>query len=754
MARRRKRRWKPGKFPWQRCILPGIALLLIFTSLTTGYVMWLDLMVKSRLATLQWELPGRVYARATELYAGAPIAASDLERRLTQSGYRSHTPVEIPGDYRRDGDRVEVYLREFAYWDGAQPARRVLATFAGAGVSSLRDVPGGGQLDLLRVDPPLVGRMVPSSNENRVYVPPDGIPVALRNAVVAVEDRHFLTHRGIDVRGILRALWVNLRAGGIEQGGSTLTQQLVKNLFLSPERTVARKVNEAVMAMLLERRLGKEQILRAYVNEVYLGQQGATAVHGFGTAAEYYFGRPLGELRVHQVALLVALVRGASLYNPHRNPGRARERRDLVLKLMAESGFLTAQELAAATNRELDVVDKPRWSRERYPAFMDLVRAELEDTYSVQQLATSGWRIFTSLEVDTQEAVIAATASVLERLESGRKIKAGTLQSAAVIVDYTSGEIVAVGGGRGAGSGGFNRALAARRPIGSLVKPFAYVAALSEPSRYTLLTRLDDGPLSLRQTGGKIWHPENYDRRSHGTVTLLEALSRSYNLATVRLGMDLGVERVAAALRQAGMARAPKPLPSLLLGAADLSPREVAQIYQTLANGGFRVPLTTIREAVTADGRGLVRHELTMDGVFDPAAAFLITHALIGATTSGTGRAIAGMLRRSGHYPGKTGTTNDLRDSWFAGFGDRYAGVVWVGRDDNGPMGLTGATGAMPLWAEIMRKSGLQPHPGIPPAGIEWVRASAVLMEGQCADLGYIPYIGVAGIEVPGCDDD
>lgn len=753
MARRPNYRKRIRKLPWRRLLAPAGQIVIILVCAFAAYLLWLDTVVGQRLSDLQWELPARVYARPIDLYAGSTISAPDLERHLRRAGYQPQTQLHMPGDYWRDGNRVGVFLREFAYWDGVEPARRVEIHYAGGRVAAMREAGSKQTVDLVRIDPPLIGRIVPSSNENRVFVPQSGIPDLLRDAIVAVEDRHFFRHRGIDLRGVLRALWVNLRAGEIEQGGSTLTQQLVKNLFLSPERTVLRKLNEVAMAVLVERRLGKEQILWAYVNEVYLGQHGAIAVHGFGTGAEYYFGRPLGELQVHQVALLVALVRGASLYNPHRYPDRARVRRDLVLRQMADTGYLPDAELAAALRRGLDVVAKPAWSRERYPAFLDLVRRELRDLYPQEQLATGGLRIFTALDADVQDAVDAGVEQILARIEGGRKLKRGSLQTAAVIVDYTTGELVATAGGRGAGAGDFNRAVQARRPVGSLIKPFVYLTALSDPARFNLLTPLDDSWFGMTLADGSQWRPENYDHRNHGSVSVLEALSRSYNISTVRLGLALGLEQVVQTLDNGGLHRPVPPLPSLLLGAVDMSPREVAQLYQSLANGGFSIPLTTIREAVAADGRGLVRHELQMSQAFAPGVTFLVAHALGHATIAGTGRALPGLLGRNGNFPGKTGTTDDLKDSWFAGFGDRYLGVVWVGRDSNRPMGLTGATGAMPVWAGIMRRAGLEPFTAVPPADVQWLPAPAVPMEGGCRDLGFIPYIEVPPHGLPGCGD-
>lgn len=703
--------------------------------------MWLDVIVRDRFEGGRWSLPARVYARPIELYAGLAISPGNLVRILRASGYREDARADAPGLFRSDGPALEIFTRQFDYWDGSEPARRLRLSIRDAQIDKLVDSATGNGLEIARIDPPLIAKIYPEHDEDRVLVPYAEVPQALIEALMATEDRHFYTHRGVDLRGILRALWVNLRKLRIAQGGSTLTQQLVKNYFLADERTFFRKFNEIIMALLLERRYSKSQILGAYMNEVYLGQYGARSVHGFGTAAEFYFARPLVELRLDQIALLAGLVRGASFYNPRQHPERALARRNLVIRLMAEQDYISERESAAAQVRALDLSPYPSWAQSRYPAFEDLVRRQLSQDYRPEDLRSEGLRIFTSLDVSLQDTLASVAQAQVAALERERGLKGGTLETAAVLVDINNGEVLAIVGGRNSRGGEFNRSLDARRPIGSLIKPFVYVAALSEPSRYNLLTRLDDSPLRIRQPAGGSWSPRNYDGEDHGAVSLLEALVFSYNVSTVRLGMDVGLDKVVRTLRDSGLEAHLDAYPSLLLGALELSPLEVAQLYQTLGNGGFRAPLNSIREVLDRNGAGLTRYGLTLREALDPGATFLTAFALTRVTTEGTGRDLVRWLAGVQPVAGKTGTTDELRDSWFAGYGSNLMAVVWLGRDDNRPMGLSGAAGAMRIWAAMMKAAGLRALVLRPPADVHWSASVAVPYAGQCTLFDAIPFL-------------
>ncbi|HID48882.1 MAG TPA: penicillin-binding protein 1B, partial [Chromatiales bacterium] len=568
------------------------------------------------------------------------------------------------------------------------------------------------------------------------------IPDHLVAALLAAEDRDYFHHHGIHLLSIGRALLANLRAGRAVQGGSTLTQQLVKNFYLTPERSLWRKANEALMAILLEWRYDKDEILEAYLNEIYLGQESSRAIHGFGLASRFYFDRPVQQLTTAQVATLVALVRGPSYYNPRRHPERLRKRRDLVLKIMADQGVISAGVARRASRTDLGIVRGTR-SDSRHPAFLDLVRRQLQRDYRREDLTSAGLQIFTTFDPRIQQAAEQALSQRVKQLDRQQGL-AGKLQGAVVVTDTTSGEVLALVADRQPRFAGFNRALDARRPIGSLIKPAVYLSALEQPAQYTLSTALSDTPIRLKGPNNDIWSPRNYDGTSHGTVPLFRALVHSYNQATVRLGMQLGFERIADTLQRLGAERDIPAYPSMLLGAVNFSPYEVTRMYQTLAAGGFRTPLRAIREVLTVEGEPLRRFPLDVEQVVDPASVAVLVSALHEVTRSGTARSLAGALPAGLSVAGKTGTTNDLRDSWFAGFSGDHLAVVWLGQDDNGSTGLTGSSGALRVWTRLMQIIPNQPL--LPPATDEveyhWIDGNTGLLSRQdCEGAVQLAYI-------------
>ena len=666
----------------------------------------------------RWAEPARVYARALELYPGAEVSAAQLEAELRRLGYRRVSRVSAVAQWSRSKGRFQIHRRPFSFDDGPSPALRLEVVIQQGRVVRLRDLDKGRSLELARLEAPLIGSLYSARNEDRVLVKRRDLPDSLVAALLAVEDRDFYQHHGLNPRSILRALVANLRAGRTVQGGSTLTQQLVKNFWLTPERSLWRKFNEALMALILEARYDKDEILEAYANEVYLGQDGARAIHGFGLAAWFYFGRPLQELALHETALLVALLKGASRYDPRRHPERARQRRNLVLRLMAEQGFIDPRQARVAQQQPLGVVPKPKVRSRRPSAFLQLVKRQLRRDYRETDLTSEGLRIFTTLDPWLQERLERQLATGLAELEK-RHRRARQLQGAVVLVAPQQGELRALVGGRNSSVMGFNRALDAQRPIGSLIKPLVYLSALSRPDQYTLITPLEDRPIEVPLAGGRTWRPRNYDGKAHGRVPLHRALANSYNLATVALGLALGLDELIELLQRMGLARPVEPLPSLLLGALALSPLEVAQLYQVLASGGFRAPLRAIRGVTDGQGRPLKRYALAVRQVIDPKPLYLLTRNLVEVMRQGTGKGIQRWLP-SLEVAGKTGTTNDLRDSWFAGFSADWLAVVWVGRDDNRPAGLTGASGAMAIWGRIMRALDPEPLAVQPPPGVSY----------------------------------
>jgi penicillin-binding protein 1B len=720
-----------------------------------AYLLALDREVRTRFAGARWALPAQVYAAPTLLYPGAALGRKAFTRELERLGYRLGQRVGGPGSYAVRRGQVEVQTRPFMFWDGLQPATHVVIDFEESRVAEIYDPDVKQGRSLLRLDPMLIGSIYPTAGEDRVLVRLDEVPPLLPAGLIHVEDRNFEHHIGLDPKAIARASWANLRAGRAVQGGSTITQQLVRNFFLTLERSWTRKINEAFMALLLEAHYSKQEILEAYLNEVHLGQDGGRAVHGFGLASQFYFNKPLGELQAQEIALLIAIVKGPSFYNPRRNAQRARERRDLVLGMLAGAGFLTPEEYQAALKKPLGVVGDAGASAATYPAFVDLVKRQLIGHYPEEDLTNEGLRIFTTLEPRAQEALEKRLIEGLPALEKGRKMKPGTLEGAGVITSVEDGKVLALVGGREVRYPGFNRALDARRPIGSLAKPFVYLAALMQPDKYNLATTIQDEPIELESPPGTKWAPRNYDKAIHGPVPLFVALAQSYNLATVRLGLEVGVSNVREIMRAAGMLADPPAVPSLFLGAVELAPVEIAQLYGTLAASGYLTPLLAIREVMTREGQPLTRYPLRVRQALPEQPVFLLNWALEQVMDQGTAASARAYVPATVRLAGKTGTTDELRDSWFAGYGEDRVVVIWVGRDDNLPAGLTGAGGALQIWAPIVRDLAVKSFSPDPPGGIETVLAdpeNGLRADSDCAGAIAIPYIeGYAPEEYSSC---
>ena len=745
MARRRRtqrksrssRRRTRGSFPWAK-------LLLVVGVIAVAYIVYLDIIVREQFEGKRWELPARVYARPLELYAGRPLSAGQLGQELDRLGYHAVSEPVRPGEYVRRGGTYLIHSRGFTFWDGVEPPQQIRVDFSGDWVDRLVDHAQGSELDLARLDPLQIASIYPTQQEDRQLVRLDQVPPLLVQTLMAVEDRQFYEHFGISLRSLLRAIWVNLRAGGVVQGGSTLTQQLVKNFFLSNERTLTRKFNEAIMALLLEAHYSKNEILEAYLNEVYLGQDGPRAVHGLGLASHYYFERPLDQLEPQQIAMLIGLVKGPSYYDPRKHPQRAQERRNLVLDTLVEQGLLTTEQGRSAKDRPLGVSQRRALAANAHPAFLDLVRRQLYRDYREEDLTSEGLRIFTTLDPLAQTAAETAVSKRLAQIERDRGFPANSLQGALLATAADSAEVLALVGDRNPRAAGFNRALDAARPIGSLVKPAVYLTALMQPQRYTLATWLDDSPLQLKARPGDIWEPGNYDRKFRGPVLLFDALVHSYNVPTVRVGVDMGPDKVVATLRKLGIQGGLSAFPALMLGSADLTPLDVTRMYQTLAAGGFRSPLQAIRAVLTSDNQPLQRYPLQVEQVVDADPVMLVNSTLQAVVREGTAASLGARFGFDGGIAGKTGTTNDLRDSWFAGFTGNQVAVVWVGRDDNQAMGLTGANGALPIWGDYFAEVGVQPLVLTPPERVEtvWIdRVSGLRADTGCANAVQLPFI-------------
>ncbi len=548
----------------------------------------------------------------------------------------------------------------------------------------------------------LIGSIFPIHGEDRIVVTPEQVPPMLPAALKAVEDRNFDSHHGIDPAGMLRALWVDLRTdqwGQGAQGGSTLTQQLVKNYFLDSRRTAGRKIQEAIMAILLESHFSKTDLMTAYINEIALGQDGNRAIHGFGLASQFYFGKPLMELDLPQIATLVAVARGTSFYDPRRHPDRALKRRNLVLSLMVDQKVIPVADAKAAQARPLGVMG--RGAGGYYPAYLDLVRRTLRRDYREEDLTEAGLAVFTNLDPHTQELGEKILERELARLDRAHRSKGDPLQGSVVVTAPQSGDVTAVIGGREAGLDGFNRALDARRPIGSLVKPFVYLAAI-ETGRYNPASIIQDTPVDIKIPGSADWQPENFEHDVNGPIPMVKGLAKSLNLATINLGMDIGLDTVRHSLQRFGIEEEPPRIPSLLLGTFELTPLDVAQLYTGLANGGFKTNLRAVRAVLAADGKALKAFNLDVAPVAQPEAVFAVQMMMEQVIQRGTGVAAQSILPSGVVVAGKSGTSSDLRDSWFAGFSGNAVAVVWVGYDDDRVTGLTGSAGALGVWDRLL----------------------------------------------------
>jgi len=647
--------------------------LLLFFLLAGGLLLavvfhQLDRQVRDAFDAKRWALPAHIYSRPLELYVGRNIDAVTLTAELGGLGYRKRDAVDRPGTFSGNENRLKIATRGFSFADGEEPAQTLTVDFApsidgGFGIVGLVSSLNG-DIAIARLEPRPLGSVAEAAHEDRDLLRLGEVPEALIDILLLTEDRSFYSHHGIALRAIARASVANLRAGSVVQGGSTITQQLVKNILLTPERSWSRKIKEALMSLALDHRYSKPEILEAYLNEVYLGQSGNRAIHGFGLASQFYFDRPLAELDLHEMALLVGMVRGPSYYSPRRHPERAYARRNRVLDRVEELASLDATQMDRYREMDLGVTAKTA-GRSGHPAFREYVQRHLRSQYDASALQADGLEVFTTLDPLVQSAAEQALASGLEQIETNRALEANTLEGAVVVVRVDNGEVLAAVGGRKAGFEGFNRALDARRPIGSLIKPAVFLTALEQSDRYSLLTSLEDRPFVVEGPGDQVWEPGNYSGEPHGDVTLLDTLSHSYNLASARLGLDIGLDEVINTLQQLGLDVEDLPrYPSLLLGALDLAPIEVAQMYQTLANGGFLAPLKTVSSVMDGNGQALQRASTGLRQTVAAAPVYLVTEAMQEVMQRGTGKSIAARFDPLLGLAGKTGTTDEFRDSW------------------------------------------------------------------------------------------
>ena len=672
------------------------------------------------MSTRQWTLPARVYARPLELYAGKEISLIDLQRELAWLGYRA-SPDPSPGHFAINENTAFLSTRGFELGSDTETAQQVVIKWKQDTIQGVEQRESGNAA-YVRLEPLEIGAIHPQRHEDRILLELSDLPPGFVDTLVAVEDRQFFSHFGVSIKGVLRAIWVNLKSGSKRQGASTLTQQLVKNLFLSNEKTWNRKIKEALMAIVMEWRYDKETILETFANEVFVAQDGSRAVHGFGLASQHFFDRPLKELEAHQYALLIGMLKAPTSYHPVRHPVAAKARRDLVLSLMQDQGVLDEEQYRAEKENDLGVVAGVNDANGN-PAYLDAVKRQLLEEYALEDLQNAGLAIFTNYDPLVQFKLEHSVATTLQKIEQqlGKtQLPEGFLETAAVVTDATTGEIKAMVGGRQSRYAGFNRALDASRPVGSLLKPAIYLTAWQDPQRYTLSTIIEDTPIELPQPDGSIWSPTNFDETSNGSITTLDAFKRSLNLAAVNLGLELGVPAVINTLKKMGVTKDLPELPSLLLGAQGFTVMDIANIYQSISTDGFATRQRTIREVQDAGGQTLKQYGIDITRNINPQANYLLKYALTETMLTGTGRSAYQTLKEDFFVAGKTGTSDSQRDSWFAGFTGDYLAVFWVGNDENRPSPLTGSTGALPVWTEFIQQVSHESIDYTPPDGIEF----------------------------------
>ena len=714
--------------------------LIIFLIISIAYVSILDSKVVNKLDGVLWTVPAKVYARPLELAEGGKINVDVLKKELEILSYELTKGIpDTPGEFSLSQRSVNIFIRGF----GSQEPGLYRLKIENDKIDSIKRKDGI-SIDLIQLEPLSIGGMFPSHLQDRILLNFSQVPKDLEEMILVVEDRNFYSHKGISLKSIMRAFIKNTKALGIEEGGSTITQQLAKSLFFSPEQTIRRKIKEAIAALLIEMHYSKQEILLAYINDVFIAQSGRRAIHGFGLASQFFFGTDLKNLSLDQKALLVGMLKGPSLYSPINNPDRAKTRRDLVLSLIKNDSLITEEEYLDLKGKSLKVIPPSFKSLSKYPAFNDIVTLDLRKNFDDSDLRTKGLKIITNLDPVVQDYLEESIKDTKLKLKRRYGSQLNGLEGAGIVIDSFSGEVVAAIGSTKPNNYGFNRAINAVRPIGSLVKPFIYLSALQLYTKYNLSTLLDDSKLSVSLPGGKLWEPNNFDKKFHGNVPLHVALSESYNVATTRLGMDLGYSVVQETFTKLGIEKKIPKYPSIFVGSFEMTPLEAIQAYQTIASEGFNSPLNSIRTVESSENVLSLSYPYKVEQRFRPEPIYLLKFVLKQTFISGTARGFSSRVIEKWKTGGKTGTSDDQRDSWFVGYAGNYLMVVWLGFDDNRKSPLTGRTGALQVWKNFMSRLDPIAYEVRKPSRIryEWVDAKDGLLSGErCKGSILIPFV-------------
>lgn len=686
------------------------------------YGIYLDGQIRSKMDGQVWQLPAEVYGRIESIRLDDNLTLEQVKLVLLDNGYREVSSIATPGDFKIENNNLVVLRRAFPFPENPEAQRVLRLRFVGDKLARIEDLVRVQEVEEFRLDPKRIAMLHSDNDEERVALPLRDYPSLLIDTLILTEDKRFYEHNGISPFSIVRALVTNYQAGRTVQGASTLTQQLVKNLFLSSEKSLERKINEALMSVILDARYDKNKILETYLNEIYLGQNGSYQIHGFALASQFYFGRPVQEISLSQMALLVGMAKGASLYNPWRNPEAALERRNVVLKILLEHQKITQADYDFLVQQPLGVKEKGNIYRQQ-PAFMHALNMDIKNELGESKSGLlSGAKIFTTFDPKQQRsAELAVINGVADLEESSKKIK--DLQSAIVVAEYATGKVRAVVGGVQTQYAGFNRVLQTKRQIGSLVKPSIYAIGLSQPNLFRLNTPVNNQPITITIKGSPPWSPRNYDRRFSGSVMFMDALVRSLNIPTVNIGMKIGLKKVIEKQKEMGWDGAEiPPYPATLLGSYSISPYDVTKSYQVLANAGLKTPLTTIEAIISHKGELVYQRDLAevSQQVLPAEAAIQTLYAMQQVVERGTARSLQTDFSAL-KLAGKTGTTNSARDTWFVGIDGEHVTTVWLGKDNNGDTHLTGSSGALQIYKEYLKRALPQPFKLPKSPNIQWV---------------------------------
>lgn len=679
--------------------LLGVACASIVLAL---YCLYLSIRIEARFSGRRWSIPSKVLSDTTILYPGQRINQSSFIEKLKRLGYHevSHG-LEEKGEMRTSISTAEIFLHDLALPHQTRRGFRARIRFRNGEIASIENLDYGESVPLLELEPEEIAMLFGPERERRQLVSIGQVSRYLIDAVLSAEDKRFYEHHGIDPKGLARALYTNIVRGGVVQGGSTITQQLAKCYFLYPERTVIRKFQEALMALVMELMYQKNQILEIYLNEIYLGQKGSVSINGVGEASYFYFGKSVSDLTLPEAAVIAGLIKAPNRYSPYVDKDRCLEQRNRVLRAMYNNGWISRQELDEALNTPIVTAGMTDFGR-RAPYFVDYLKEQLASLYSAQSLASLGLSIYTTLDTQVQMAAERALERGLVRLEKARPgleraDPAEKLQGAVIVIQPKTGYVLAMVGGRDYGITQFNRATQARRQPGSAFKPFVYLSGLD---RFTPISRLSNRPVSY-ENDGQLWEPKNFELMPENSLTLRDALAKSVNLATVDLAMQVGIDHVIDTAESFGFSTPFKPVPALSLGACEVIPLELARAYCAFAAEGVLPYPLSLKEVVNDKGVSLESRHMTIANVISPAKAYIMTSLLRSVVTEGTARSL-GQMGISFPVAGKTGTTNDFRDAWFVGYTPQILALIWVGFDDQTSVQATGSTAALPIWADLM----------------------------------------------------